>query len=87
MGLEVLIGAVLPVLIEFVAKYVKSTNLKFVISLLVPLILGGLLNYQNLSFGNVEAILGSGAIIFSAAQGVYKLYFRDSGLQKRIAKI
>lgn len=84
MGLEVLIGAVLPVLIEFVAKYVQNTNLKFIISLLVPLILGGLLNYQSLSLGNVEAILGSGAIIFAAAQGVYKLYFRDSALQRKI---
>lgn len=84
-GIEALIGAVMPVIIEFVAKYIKSTNGKFIASLLLPLLAGTIINWENLSVGNVEAILGSGAVIFAAAQAVYKLYFRDSVLQRKIS--
>jgi len=84
-GIEIIIGAALPVIIEFLAKYIKSTNGKFIVSLILPLLAGVALNFQSLGVGDAEAILGSGAIIFAAAQGVYKLYFRDSVLQKRIA--
>lgn len=85
-GLELLVGAVMPVLVEFLAKWVKNTNAKFIVSLLLPLLAGGILNYNQLSVGNVEGVLASGAIIFAAAQSVYKLYFRDSGLQRAISK-
>jgi len=85
MGIELIIGAAMPVIIEFLAKYIKSTNGKFIVSLILPLLAGVALNLQNIGAGDVETILGSGAIIFAAAQGIYKLYFRDSALQKRIA--
>ena len=84
-GIEVLIGAVAPVLIEFVNRYIKSTNGKFIVSLLLPLIGGVALNFKELKMGDVESILASGTVMFTSAQAVYKLYFRDSVLQKRIS--
>jgi hypothetical protein len=83
-GLEAVIGAAMPVIIEFIAKYVKSSSGKFIVSLILPLIAGVVLNFNGMSFENVEAILASGAIIFTAAQGVYKLFFKDSVLQRKI---
>lgn len=84
-GIEAVIGAAMPVIIEFIAKYVKSSAGKFIVSLVLPLIAGVAINFKGLSFDNVEAVLASGAIIFTAAQGVYKLFFKDSVLQKRIS--
>lgn len=87
MGIEALVGLIMPVVIEFLAKWVKSTNGKFLVSLILPLLAGAAISWQQLSVVDVEAILASGAVIFAAAQAVYKLYFRDSSLQKKIARI
>lgn len=87
MGIEAIIGAVLPVLIELIAKYVKNTTGKFIVSLAVPLLIGIALNWKALSVADVETIIGSGAVIFASAQIVYKTYFKDSALQRKIEKI
>ena len=84
-GIELLVGAAMPVIIEFFARWVKNEKGKFLLSLLLPLIAGTALNYQNLKVGDIEQILASGTVIFTAAQTVYKIYFRDSALQRKIA--
>ena len=76
MGIELIIGAVLPVFLELLGKVFKGSNSKFVVALILPLLIGAGLNWESLDAGSVESILGSGAIIFAAAQGVYKLYFK-----------
>ena len=85
MTIDAIIGAVLPFILEYIFKWIgEKDKIKFVVSLIIPLLVGGALNYQSLSVGNVESILASGAIIFAAAQGVYKLYLKDSKVQKII---
>ena len=87
MNLELLLGAFLPVALEFLFRWFgEKPKVKFLISLLLPLLLGAGLNFEQLNFANVESILASGAIIFGAAQGVYQLYFKNSKLQERISK-
>ena len=76
----------MPILVELINRFASGSKLKFIVSLLLPLVAGAAINYNQLSIDNVEAILASGSIMFLAAQGVYKLYFRDSKLQKRLAK-
>ena len=83
-GIEVLVGAVMPVLIELVARYIKSTNGKFIVSLVLPLLSGVAINYNSLTWADADAVFASAAVVFASAQTVYKLYFRDSGLQKRL---
>jgi hypothetical protein len=83
-GYEVLIGLVLPVVLEFVNKYIKSSGGKFAVSLIIPLLIGVVINIGSLKAGSVEEVLESGTIVFTAAQAMYKLYFKDSTLQKRI---
>jgi hypothetical protein len=85
LGAELIIGAVMPVLVELIGRFVKNSNLKFIVSLLLPLLAGAALNWGSLNAADAGEVLGSGAIIFAAAQGVYKLYFRDSSLQKRLS--
>lgn len=85
MNLELIVGAVLPFILEFIFRWVgEKPKLKFVVSLVIPLLVGAGLNYGELAFGDVESVLGSGAIIFGAAQGVYQLYFKDSKIQAKI---
>lgn len=87
-GMELIIGALLPVVLEFIFKWVgERDKLKFVLSVIIPLLIGGGLSYSQLNVVDPEAVLASGAIIFTAAQGVYKLYFRDSGVQRKIASL
>lgn len=87
MNLELIIGAVLPFILEFVFRWVgEKAKLKFVVSLVIPLLVGAGLSYSELSAVDPEAVLASGALIFSAAQGVYQLYFKDSKIQRKIAK-
>lgn len=86
-GIELIIGAVMPIIIELLSKWTINTNIKFIVSLLLPLIAGVALNWQELNIANAEAVLASGTLIFTAAQGVYKLYFRDSKLQESIVRL
>lgn len=87
LSLELFLGAILPVALDFIFKAVgKNGKVKFAIALVLPLLLGIGLNYNSLSFANVDAILGSGGIIFAAAQGVYRLYFKNSLLRKKLTK-
>ena len=83
-GIEIVIGAVLPFFIDLINKYVKSGNWKYVISLVISLVVGAVLSYQDLSLANV---LASGAIVFAAAQTVYKTYYGDSQLRTKLTGI
>jgi hypothetical protein len=64
----------------------EKPKLKFIVSLIIPLLVGAGIEYQKLSAISPEAILESGAIIFAAAQSVYQLYFKNSEVQRKIAK-
>lgn len=86
-GTELIIGAVMPLLVELVGKWITNTNVKFIVSLVLPLIAGTVLNWKDLGVSDVDSILGSGAVIFAAAQGVYRLYWRDSKLQRAVVNL
>jgi hypothetical protein len=80
-GLEILVGIILPPFIDLVNRYVKNGNWRYVASLVVSLVVGGLLSLNELSLQNV---LESGAIVFAAAQTVYKTYYASSGVRERL---
>lgn len=85
--LEIIVGAILPFLLEIIFRWVgEKSKLKFIISLVIPLLVGTGLSYSELSTVNPEAVLASGAVIFAAAQTVYQTYFKNSDLQKRLMK-
>ena len=77
-GTELIIGAVLPPVIDFLNRYIKNATFRYVGSLVICLIIGTLLNLSSLS---LEDILKSGAVVFAAAQTVYKTYWQGSDLR------
>lgn len=77
-----LIGLVLPVGIDYINRYIASSKLRFLISLVVCTLVGLLVNFDRLN--KPEELLGSIAIIFSEAQATYKLYWEKSALRAKI---
>lgn len=82
-SIEIIVGAVLPPFVDLINKHVKNSNWKYVISLLASLLIGAIINYQQLS---IESVLSSGAIVFASAQTVYKTYWEDAKLREKIIK-
>ncbi len=80
---EVLVGAVLPTLIDLLNRKVKNSKVKYAISLVVCLLVGVLFNLKAL---DVADVLGSGAIVFVSAQTVYKTYWDKSKARKSFDK-
>jgi hypothetical protein len=81
--IESLIGFILPPFIDLVNKYIANSNIRFVISLVLCLIVGGVAKAMSgqLDFSNVPAILTSAGVIFAEAQITYKLYWKDASLR------
>lgn len=82
-AIEILIGIILPPFIDFINRYINNSHWKYAISLLVSIVIGAILNYQDIGIDNV---LASGAVVFAAAQTVYKTYWKDAKLRERIIK-
>ena len=74
------LGAILPPLIDLVNRYVPDTKLRFLVSLVVSVILGGVLAF--LQFG--DEIWQNAGLIFAAAQTVYKLWYKDTAAHTRL---
>lgn len=74
-----LIGFVLPPFIDLLNRKVPNSNLRYLISLAICLVLGALLNWQKLSVGSADGFFMSAGLIFAEAQSVYKLYWGNSG--------
>ena len=72
---ELILGAFLPPVIDLINRYIKKSQYRYLVSLLVCLVAGALLNIKNLDIAN---ILGGGALVFASAQTVYKTYWEKS---------
>ncbi len=80
-ALELIIGAVLPPVIDFVNKRIANSTWRYVVSMIVCIVIGGLLNLDKLSVGDV---LGSAALVFGAAQTAYKMYWEKSDVRVKM---
>jgi len=80
---EVLLGVILPPLIDVINSKVKDSKVRYGVSLLVCVLVGVVLNRQSVSMVNV---LGSASLIFASAQTVYNAYWQESGLRKQFKK-
>ncbi len=77
---EAIFGAVLPPFIDILNRRVKDSRLRFVVSMLVCLASGALINIDQL---NLENFLESGTLIFASAQTIYHTYWKTSRLRRR----
>lgn len=79
--IELIAGAVLPPVIDIINRKVANSTLRYVVSMVICLALGAVFNLGQLNPGD---ILTSGAIIFAAAQTVYKTYWANSGARTKV---
>lgn len=80
-GLELIVGAIMPLVIDAINKFVTDSRLRYLVSIGICLIVGALFNLGSLSLNN---ILESGAIVFAAAQTIYKTYYSQSLLREKV---
>lgn len=76
-GIAIVIGAVLPPVIDFINKKVQSSNWRYIISLIISLVVGAVISFFTGELTGVD-ILAAGGIVFASAQTVYKTYYADS---------
>jgi hypothetical protein len=79
--IEAIIGAFLPIIIDFLNKKVDDSRIKYAVSLIVCLIAGAFININDINLNN---FLASGALIFASAQTVYHTYWEKSNIRKTI---
>lgn len=82
MGLENLVGLILPPFIDMINKHVTDVRAKYLIALGVSVVVGVLVNLPKLKASSPVEILGSIAIVATAAQLSYKLYWEQSDIRK-----
>lgn len=76
--ISLILGAVLPPIIDLLTKKVTDDKVRFGISMLVCVVVGVVINYQTFDLQN---ILGSVGIVFASAQVVYRTYWKTSALR------
>ena len=79
--IPLILGAILPPVIDVVNKYVPSSNMRFLISVLFAIVVGGAMAY--FEFG-MEGLLANAGLIFVSAQTVYKMWYDHSKLQDKV---
>lgn len=79
-----LVGFLLPPVIDLVNRKVNNPTLRFWITLAISLIMGAIIRWDEIGLGNPEVVLASAAIIFTESQIVYKTYWKDSGIRRKI---
>ena len=75
---SLILGAILPPIIDLLTKKVTNSKIRFGISMFVCIIVGVIINYKTFDLQN---ILGSVGIVFASAQVVYKTYWAKSNLR------
>jgi len=85
-GLQIqsLLAIFLPIVVDYVAKGVKEDKYRFLIAGGISFLAGVLLNINLFFPFDPEALLGNIAIVFTAAQASYKLYWADSVKRRQL---
>lgn len=84
MNLTDLLGLILPPVIDLLNRKVANSSMRWLIATAICLLLAAITNVASLQFGNTEQFLASFGLIFAEAQGVYHLYWNDSGVRKTL---
>ena len=80
--IPLILGVVMPPVIDLVNKYVPNSNARFLVSIVFSLLLGGLIAFFESGW---DAVLANAGLVFVSAQAVYKLWYKDSKVHAKIA--
>lgn len=79
--IPIILGAVLPPVIDLVNKYIMDRRVRFIVSVVFALIIGAVVAvFEN----GLDDVLANAGLIFISAQMVYQIWYKESGLQSRI---
>lgn len=78
---ELIVGSVMPLVIDLINSKILNSKVRYFVSMGICLGIGTLFNINSLNAGD---ILASGAIIFGAAQTVYKTYWGQSDARAKV---
>jgi len=79
-----LVGFVLPPVIDLINRFIKNSNLRYLVSVLVCLLISGVINFKAVQGGSVDSLLTSFGLIFAEASSVYKLYWDKSAVRENL---
>jgi hypothetical protein len=77
-SISLILGVILPPIIDLLTKKVTNSKLRFGISLGVCVLIGAAINFRNFK---VEEILESVALVFTSAQIIYRTYWKTADLR------
>lgn len=79
--LMLILGALLPPVVDLVNRYVVNPKLRFLIAIVASVIVGGVVSV--VQFG-LDEVMTNATLIFTTSQVVYKLWYEQSSLQGKV---
>lgn len=76
--ISIVLGAIMPPIIDLLTKKVANSKVRFGISMAVCVVIGFAINYKTFT---VENILASLALVFTSAQTIYHTYWKNADLR------
>jgi len=84
----ILVGFILPPIVEVINRDVKTSRERFVVTILVCLFSAILLHWKEIEYGTPEQVALFAGILFAESKLLYKFYFAKSdlrgGIQRRV---
>lgn len=79
-----LVGFILPPLVEVLNRDVSNPKERLIVSLLTCFVVAVTLHWREIAYGSPEQVLAFSGIIFTESQLTFKLYFADSWAREKI---
>ena len=82
--MELLIGLILPPAIDYLNKHVVNDAERFIVAVITCLLFALIVDYQQISKGNMNDLPGIALVIFAEAQIIFNLYWKNSFLRDKL---
>lgn len=88
-----LLGLLLPAVIDLINRKISSSDIRFWVSVLVCVLVGGFVNYVDTQFQFItlrdgfDSVTATIMIVFGWSQLSYKAIYQDSAMEKAIKNL
>lgn len=82
--MENIIGFILPVVIDYVNRYIPNDRVRYVVSVLICMGIAAAFTFRELTAGSVDDFFKSALLIFAQAQTVYRLYWKTASIRSKV---
>lgn len=84
MELTNLVGFVMPPVIDIVNRRIVNAKVRFLVSMCICVLLAVVMHAKELTSGNYAYLASTVGVIFTEAQVIYNLYWKESALRARV---